>query len=84
MGNPLRVGTTGHDMAGHAQQKANVCPLNDRIKSSGEPMNLFARVFDSQAERAPSPHARKVKRKLAAKARQLAKEVETAKQTTTR
>ena len=57
--------------------------MNDRIKSSGEPMNLFARVFDSQAKSAPGPHARKVKRKLAAKARQLAKEIETAKQTTT-
>ncbi|MDE0147827.1 MAG: hypothetical protein OYG32_01520 [Rhodospirillaceae bacterium] len=58
--------------------------MNDRIKSSGEPMNLFARVFESQAKRSPNKHARKVKRKLAAKARQLAKEMETAKQTTTR
>ena len=58
--------------------------MSDRIKFSGEPMNLFARVFESQAKRAPNKHARKVKRKLAKKARKLAKEIETAKQTTTR
>jgi len=47
-------------------------------------MNPSVRVFDSQAKRAPNQHARKMKRKLAAKARQLAKDIETAKQTTTR
>ena len=46
--------------------------MNDRIKSSGEPMNLFARMFEDQANEAPSPHARKVKRNLAKNARKLA------------
>ncbi len=47
-------------------------------------MRVFAKVFESQAKRAPNKHARKVKRKLTKKARKLAKEIETAKQAATR
>ena len=32
-------------------------------------MDIFAKVFERQAARAPTPHAAAVKRKLAAKAR---------------
>ena len=47
-------------------------PAND----NGEPMSLFAKVFERQAERAPTPHARAVKKRLAERAKELAGEGE--------
>lgn len=54
--------------------------MNDRQTKSTSPvvMRIFAKMFENQANRAPSQNERNVKLKLAKKARRIAKELERA------
>lgn len=51
-------------------------PAGRAANENGEPMSLFAKVFERQAARAPTPHARAVKQRLAERAKELAGEGE--------